>query len=705
MNISGIDHIELYVGDARQTALYLSTAFGFTICGQGGPETGLPGQRSLLLRQGDIQLVLTSGLVVDHPATEYVRRHGDGVACIGIGVDDATAAYRTLVERGAEPVSPPREYGQDDRRAIIAEVAGFSDVTHRLVERHGPPREFLPGAIEVTESQSHGDGKLLRTIDHIAICVPAGGLAPTAQRYADVFGFTQVFTEYIEVGGQGMDSVVVQSPSQEVTFTLIEQDPDRQPGQIDDFLSWHARAGVHHIEFGTDDILAAVSSRTDPWTRRSPNCASSACWWTGTTGVSCCRSSPSRCTSAGRCSWRSSSGGARSPSAVATSRCCTPRSSASCPGSSRDRDARVRADRAGTGAAADRRGRRVLRRARVVPVREAVLGPRGRRAARGERAVLRGGTRPQAARAAAPACLLDPGARRRAAAQRLRPLRERRDRGGAAQAVDRRGGRAAGAGRADPGVPVDPDVQGTDRERAVERRALALRQALLGLVLLGGHADRVHPVPRLRRGHGHDRHGRREQHLGGGRFRGQRQRALRETRPEPAGGGARTQRRAQRRGAEAGSDADPQGAHELPPLPDLPRQRPQPEHEPTQGDLVAPAGRRQRLPRVPTLQRGARDVQPRRTGPQQPGRHTGLRRPRVLPGPLAHTDHRRARSRPCPNMTGEGPTPGSAGSSRRSARRGTTSSATRCTRASTTTTRSPRSWSTTRSPCWTSCHC
>jgi 4-hydroxymandelate synthase len=259
MNISGIDHIELYVGDARQTALYLSTAFGFTVCGQGGPETGLPGQRSLLLRQGEIQVVLTSGLVMDHPATEYVRRHGDGVACIGIGVDDAASAYRTLVERGAEPLSPPREYGQDDRRAVVAEVAGFSDVTHRLVERHGPAREFLPGAIEVTEPDPRGGATLLRTIDHIAICVPAGGLAPTAQRYADVFGFTPVFTEYIEVGGQGMDSVVVQSPSRHVTFTLIEPDPNRRPGQIDDFLSWHAGAGVQHIAFGTDDIVAAVT--------------------------------------------------------------------------------------------------------------------------------------------------------------------------------------------------------------------------------------------------------------------------------------------------------------------------------------------------------------------------------------------------------------------------------------------------------------
>ncbi|NUT53439.1 MAG: 4-hydroxyphenylpyruvate dioxygenase [Saccharothrix sp.] len=272
MNISGIDHIELYVGDARQAAFYLCTAFGFKVCGQGGPETGLAGQRSLLLRQGDIQVVLTTGLVPEHPATEYVRKHGDGVAIVGIGVDDVEAAYRGLTERGAESVSPPREYvlkesGREDQRVVVAEVSGFSDVTHRLVERHGSPREFLPGAIEITDPEPHTDDKLLRAIDHLAICVPAGGLGPTARYYVDVFGFTQVFEEYVEVGGQGMDSKVVQSPSGHVTFTLIEPDPRRQPGQIDNFLTWHAGAGVQHVAFGTDDIVKAVSTFGDKGVR------------------------------------------------------------------------------------------------------------------------------------------------------------------------------------------------------------------------------------------------------------------------------------------------------------------------------------------------------------------------------------------------------------------------------------------------------
>ena len=260
MNISGIDHVEFYVGDARQASFFFCTAFGFHVRAQGGPETGLADQRSLLLRQGDISLILTSGLTPDHPATEYVRRHGDGAAVVGFAVDDAARAYDELVGSGAAAVHAPGTHGEEAGRLVTATVSGFGDVTHRLVERHGPWDEFLPGLVGLPGPHPDGVGELLRTIDHLAICVPAGQLAATSRYYQDVFGFAQTFEEYIEVGGQGMDSAVVQSPSRGVTFTLIEPDPARRPGQINDFLQWHAGAGVQHLAFGVDNIVAAVDT-------------------------------------------------------------------------------------------------------------------------------------------------------------------------------------------------------------------------------------------------------------------------------------------------------------------------------------------------------------------------------------------------------------------------------------------------------------
>jgi 4-hydroxymandelate synthase len=271
MNILGIDHVEFYVGDARQTAYYLCTAFGFRPVGQGGPETGLTGQRTLLLRHGDIHLLLTSGLVPEHPATEYVARHGDGVAVVAFGVADAAETFTEVVVRGATAIASPRGYGDGTDRVTVALVSGFGDVGHRLVQRSAVDGPFWPeriepipaGAVGIAGTTGGAGGALLDSIDHAAICVPAGELAATARFYRDVFGFTEIFAEYIEVGGQGMDSRVVQSPSGGVTFTLIEPDPTRHAGQIDDFLRWHAGAGVQHLAFRTNDIVTAVNTLTE----------------------------------------------------------------------------------------------------------------------------------------------------------------------------------------------------------------------------------------------------------------------------------------------------------------------------------------------------------------------------------------------------------------------------------------------------------
>jgi 4-hydroxymandelate synthase len=272
MSIHGIDHIELFVGDAQQSAFYYSAAFGFTVSGQGGPETGLVGQRSLLMTHAGINVLLTSGLYPEHPATEYVLRHGDGVAVIALEVDDVTDTFDDLVIRGARPLSPPQSYTDYDHTVIVAEVLGFGDVIHRLVERRGPGMQFgtardahasstsfLPGAIQPIVTPPTLSEPLVKLIDHFAVCVPAGELQATVDFYRKVFDFDEIFSEYIDVAGQGMYSVVVQSKSGLVTYTLIEPDTSRRPGQIDDFLQWHGGAGVQHVAMVTDDIVDTVS--------------------------------------------------------------------------------------------------------------------------------------------------------------------------------------------------------------------------------------------------------------------------------------------------------------------------------------------------------------------------------------------------------------------------------------------------------------
>lgn len=256
MDILGIDHVEFYVGDARQAAFFLCTAFGFHIAGHGGPETELPRQRSLLLAHGDSRVLLTSALGSAHPADGYVSRHGDGVGVIAFATGDATADYEEAVAAGATSVEAPRTYKDGADSVTTASVSGFGDVVHRFVERHGD--SFWPGAIEAQAAPPRENADLVRSIDHVAALVPAGELESTIEYYQRVFGFKLIFEEYIEVGAQGMYSQVVQSPSGSATFTIIQPDMSRQSGQIDDFLAWHGGAGVQHLAFLTQDIVHAV---------------------------------------------------------------------------------------------------------------------------------------------------------------------------------------------------------------------------------------------------------------------------------------------------------------------------------------------------------------------------------------------------------------------------------------------------------------
>jgi 4-hydroxymandelate synthase len=256
MDIRTIDHLELYVDDADKAAEELCDSYGFAVHGRGGPDTGLTGCQSVLLRQNDITLLVTSALSPTHRAAEYVRRHGRGVAAVGLAVEDAAAAYAEAVGRGAKPVAPPKVIRSGDAATTVATVCGFGDVEHRFTAREPVDAPFMPGVIE--ESSPASSGGLLLNVDHLAVCLPAGTLDETVRMYQEVFGLDQTFEERIVVGKQAMKSKVVQSRSGGVTFTIIEPDTTRAPGQIDTFIHDHDGAGVQHVAFLTSDIVAGV---------------------------------------------------------------------------------------------------------------------------------------------------------------------------------------------------------------------------------------------------------------------------------------------------------------------------------------------------------------------------------------------------------------------------------------------------------------
>jgi len=256
MEIRTIDHLEMFTDDADEAATRLCAGFGFTVHGRGGPDTGLTDRVCVLLRQHDITLLVTSPLDARHRAHEFLDRHGEGIAVVGFAVDDATATFTEAVERGAVPLEAPRTLDPEGSGVTFATVDGFGDVQHRFTSRRRPSGPFAPGPIaERPEQPAPG---LLRDVDHLAVCLPPGELDRAVSRYRAVFDLEQSFEEQIIIGKQAMRSKVVQSRSGGVTFTIIEPDLTRDPGQIDAFVAANGGAGVQHVAFRTEDIVAGV---------------------------------------------------------------------------------------------------------------------------------------------------------------------------------------------------------------------------------------------------------------------------------------------------------------------------------------------------------------------------------------------------------------------------------------------------------------
>src|SRR5690242_1065049 len=152
--LNGTDYVEFYAGNARQAAHYYRTAFGFRFAAYRGPETGTRDCASYVLIQNKIRFVLTTPLTPEHPISEHIRLHGDGVRDIALWVDDAESAWRETTRRGARSIREPETLRDHDGEARIASIAAYGDTVHSFVERRNYRGVFLPGFVTTdTEDQ------------------------------------------------------------------------------------------------------------------------------------------------------------------------------------------------------------------------------------------------------------------------------------------------------------------------------------------------------------------------------------------------------------------------------------------------------------------------------------------------------------------------------------------------------------------------
>lgn len=259
--LKGTDHVEFYVGNARQAAYFYRAAFGMSLVAYAGPETGQRDRASYVVQQGKIRFVFTTPLNSCHPIAQHIHRHGDAVRVIALWVDDARKAWNETIARGAIGSEEPRVMSDEHGEVVVSSICAYGDTIHTFVERRNYAGPFMPGFRAVDSDPAARSTGLLH-IDHMVGNVGWNQMNTWVEFYSHVMGFSlyqhfddkDISTEY-----SALMSKVMVNENGFIKFPINEPAEGKRKSQIEEFLDFFPGPGVQHIALGTNDILHTVS--------------------------------------------------------------------------------------------------------------------------------------------------------------------------------------------------------------------------------------------------------------------------------------------------------------------------------------------------------------------------------------------------------------------------------------------------------------
>jgi 4-hydroxyphenylpyruvate dioxygenase len=260
--LEGIDHVEFWVGNARQAAAYYRALWGFSPVAYSGLETKVRDRASYVMVQHDIRFVFTAPLTPDGEIAEHVREHGDGVHDIAFRVADVDSAWRETTARGAASALEPTEIdGGEDGLLRRASIRTYGETLHSFVDRSDYHGAFAPGYRAVTSPARAAGGVSLLEVDHCVGNVELGQMDAFVDFYRDVLGFAQLIhydDKVIHTDYSALMSKVMTNGNGRIKFPINEPATGKKKSQIQEYLDWYRAPGCQHIALRTEDIVGTV---------------------------------------------------------------------------------------------------------------------------------------------------------------------------------------------------------------------------------------------------------------------------------------------------------------------------------------------------------------------------------------------------------------------------------------------------------------
>jgi len=260
--IKRFDHLEFYIGNAKQAALFYSKFFGFTNTAYRGLETGSRETASYVMEQENIRFVLSTGLSPDHPISKSVLKHGDGIAILAFEVPDAASAYKEATKRGAVGAIAPTEAEDGCGVLRYSAIHGYGDTLIKFVDRSDYAGAFAPGFELRYQARSNDNWAGLKAIDHVVGNVELGAMERWVQLFANTMGFSLLVhfdDRAISTQYSALMSKVMQDSTGKIKLPINEPAPGKRKSQIEEYLEYNHGPGVQHVALATNNIIETVT--------------------------------------------------------------------------------------------------------------------------------------------------------------------------------------------------------------------------------------------------------------------------------------------------------------------------------------------------------------------------------------------------------------------------------------------------------------
>ena len=259
--LQGTDYVEFYVGNAKQSAHYYMTAFGFQAIAYSGPETGDREKVSYVVRQNKLTFVLTTPLRPNNEIADHIYKHGDGVKFLALRVDDATSAWEETTKRGGKSYLEPKRLNDGNGEVVLSGIHTYGDTVHLFVERQNYQGPFMPGFRAWNNPHYAPKDTGLLYVDHCVGNVGWNQMNPWVKFYEEVMGFRNILTfddNDISTEYSALMSKVMSNGNGFVKFPINEPAEGKKKSQVEEYLEFYNGEGVQHVALATADIVTTV---------------------------------------------------------------------------------------------------------------------------------------------------------------------------------------------------------------------------------------------------------------------------------------------------------------------------------------------------------------------------------------------------------------------------------------------------------------